>query len=293
MVGQEHEPLAIGRDRRRRFRPAVVCEERRDRLIRPQPSIGRAPCAQIAGGESGAEPGGEHGDQRNWHHPTRALLERRRRVSERVADVAESPLRVLLETAREQMENARGNARGNSDHSRFRVRIAARKSETVVAGEGLPPGQHLEEHAAERPDVRPLVDRLTARLLGTHVGGGTEDDARRRVPSPDIVGEFASVSRRHGVAPSTAFARPKSSTFDDAVGGDLDVGRLQIAMDDARARARPRAPRRSGARCPAPRERQRARARSDRRASALRRAPSRAQASRRIPRSRRSRAMFG
>ena len=45
---------------------------------------------------------------------------------------------------------------------------------------------------------------------------------------------------------------------------ELDVGRLQIAMDDARARARPRAPRRSGARSPAPRRSARAAARSDR-----------------------------
>ena len=34
-------------------------------------------------------------------------------------------------------------------------------------------------------------------------------------------------------AGSIAFARPKSSTFTVAVGADLDVGRLEIAMNDA------------------------------------------------------------
>ena len=42
------------------------------------------------------------------------------------------------------------------------------------------PRQHLEEDAAERPDVRPLVDGLPPCLLGTHVRRRPEDDARRR-----------------------------------------------------------------------------------------------------------------
>jgi hypothetical protein len=33
--------------------------------------------------------------------------------------------------------------------------------------------------------------------------------------------------------PDIALARPKSSTFTVPVGADLDVGRLEIAMDDA------------------------------------------------------------
>ena len=36
-------------------------------------------------------------------------------------------------------------------------------------------GQHLEQHAAERPDVRALVDRLPASLLGAHVGRRPEN----------------------------------------------------------------------------------------------------------------------
>ena len=38
--------------------------------------------------------------------------------------------------------------------------------------------QHLGEHAAERPDVRALVDGLSLRLLGCHVGRGAENQAQ-------------------------------------------------------------------------------------------------------------------
>ena len=66
---------------------------------------------------------------------------------------------------------------GSADQSGSRSRTAAIVSETVSPCERRAAGQHLVEHAAERPDVGPLVDGLPARLLGAHVGGGAEDDA--------------------------------------------------------------------------------------------------------------------
>ena len=54
---------------------------------------------------------------------------------------------------------------------------AAKDIGHVVTCERTLAGQHFEQHAAERPDVGALVDRLAARLLGTHVGGGAEDHA--------------------------------------------------------------------------------------------------------------------
>ena len=52
----------------------------------------------------------------------------------------------------------------------------------IVALESAPAAQHLEENAAERPDVGALVDRLSARLLRRHVGRGAQD--RRPSASP-------------------------------------------------------------------------------------------------------------
>ena len=84
-------------------------------------------------------------------------------------------------------------------------------SETRLAGERRPAGQHLVEHAAERPDVGPLVDRLAARLLGAHVGRGAEERPSR-VPPIVTVGDFAQIWSGASL-PAAALASPKSSTL--------------------------------------------------------------------------------
>ena len=48
------------------------------------------------------------------------------------------------------------------------------------AGERAPAGEHLEEHAPERPDVGASIQRLPAPLLGAHVGPGAEHSRRAR-----------------------------------------------------------------------------------------------------------------
>ena len=53
----------------------------------------------------------------------------------------------------------------------------------VVAVERARACQHLVEHAAERPDVRALVDGAPARLFGRHVRRGAEDEALLRPAS--------------------------------------------------------------------------------------------------------------
>ena len=147
-----------------------------------------------------------------------------------------------------------GVASGSAS-SRARGRARRRSCPRRSPANAGAPGQHLVEHAAERPDVGALVDGLPARLLGAHVRRRAENDARlRSSPAIVIVGECVSALRRRRRG-SIAFARPKSSTFTTPSARDLDVGRLQIAMDDAAARARLRAPRRSAARSAAPRRR--------------------------------------
>ena len=64
----------------------------------------------------------------------------------------------------------------------------------VFAVERAAPGQHLEQHDAERPDVGAAIDGLAARLLGRHVRGRPEDHADLgpwRVPGVSLA-----VSRR-------------------------------------------------------------------------------------------------
>ena len=46
--------------------------------------------------------------------------------------------------------------------------------------------EHLEQHAPERPQIRAPVDGYRPHLLGSHVGSGSEDQARdRRSQSPE------------------------------------------------------------------------------------------------------------
>ena len=90
-------------------------------------------------------------------------------------------------------------------------------------------GQHLVHDAAERPDVGAAVERQPARLLGAHVGGrphhrvGAGLARRQRVRS-------GLVAARIG---DDGFGQAEVEHLHHAVGRELDVGRLQIAVDDA------------------------------------------------------------
>ncbi len=91
-------------------------------------------------------------------------------------------------------------------------------------------GEHLPQHHAEGPDVSPLVRRNAGGLLRSHVGGGAEDDAR----GCGVGGQ----RRRHRQAVVAVVGIPRLGQaevehLDRTVGTELDVGRLEVAVDDA------------------------------------------------------------
>ena len=119
----------------------------------------------------------------HWDARLRGLGCRLVEFESRVADIAEPACRILLQATAQQIVKA-GRRRGRQ---RRPVRVVADdRRENIgdgTARKGSLPRQHFEQHAAERPDVRPTVHRLSARLLRTHIGGRAEDDAgfgRRR-----------------------------------------------------------------------------------------------------------------
>ncbi len=92
-----------------------------------------------------------------------------------------------------------------------------------LAGERRPAGEQFEQHAAEGPDIGPLVDAETARLLGAHI--------RRRAHERSVARRQARrLVRAAGLGPT--LCQPEIEDFDDAIGGELDVGRFQVAVDD-------------------------------------------------------------
>jgi hypothetical protein len=140
-------------------------------------------------------------------------------------DVRQALVPVLLEAACQQPSDRRRGGIGQRAEIRFALQHACERVGDVFTIEGAAAGQQLVEHAAERPDVGPLVDRTAARLLRAHIGRRPEDQpvarriARCRLAPIRVVGQD--------------LANPEVEDFDHSVGGDLDVRRLEIAMDDA------------------------------------------------------------
>ena len=83
-----------------------------------------------------------------------------------------------------------------------------------LAGERAPAGKHLEQHASERPQVCTPVDRLAARLLGTHVRGGAQIMPCSVIAGLVTVGELSKTPAGvRAASASSAFARPKSRSL--------------------------------------------------------------------------------
>ena len=160
---------------------------------------------------------------------------RRGRVLERdahVGDVPPAPLGIFLQAPAQHLANVRRRVGGKRAPIGRSFEDGDNRVGNRVAREGRATGDHLEEHAAERPDVGALVDRVAAGLLGAHVRGRSDDPV------------VSNVARKHGwqmrqVASAVRVARghrqPEIEHFDLAACREFEIGRLQIAMDDALA----------------------------------------------------------
>ena len=94
-----------------------------------------------------------------------------------VRDVVQTPTRVALETAAQQLdEPARGRRRERLPIG-FVLEHRSQGLGGGLLGEQFRAGQHLPQDDAKRPDVGPAVDLLALGLFRAHVGRGAEDDA--------------------------------------------------------------------------------------------------------------------
>ena len=76
-----------------------------------------------------------------------------------------------------------------------------------------------------------MIGGEAAHLLGRHVADGAEHHRQAAVPG-DSVGSVAGIDRRVG-AVLEQLGQAEVQNLDAAVGGDEEVLRLQVAMDDA------------------------------------------------------------
>jgi hypothetical protein len=149
----------------------------------------------------------------------------------RLADVAQPTLRIFVEASSEQSSYRRWCTRGERLQVRLSLKDACEDVCHLFALERALRREHLVEHAAECPDVGPFVDHLAARLFRAHVGRSAENrpESRRRRTGD---------GRRHREARSRGFrleclGQPEVEHFHRAVWTYLDIGGLEIAMNDA------------------------------------------------------------
>jgi len=100
-----------------------------------------------------------------------------------------------------------------------------------LAPEGLLAREHLVEHGAESEDVAALVHGLAAGLLGAHVRGGAKQDGAAGEGGGGQGWRLGGVGG--GGIVGEGFGKAEVEHLDLALGGDLDVRRLQVAVDDA------------------------------------------------------------
>ncbi len=119
------------------------------------------------------------------------------------------------------------------------MRISLKKLPSGML-EGRPAGQHLVEGDPQAVDVGAAVVGLVEEPFGRHVGGGA-----------DAVAVERQLLRQLGVADQLGDAEVEHLDHLDALAlVQEDVLRLDVAVDDAQARGRPRAPRRAAAGSP-------------------------------------------
>ena len=149
---------------------------------------------------------------------------------QRITDVAQPVGGVLLQTPAQQPRH-RGRRIGRQSRP---IRLSCEDGRQRI-GEGRgrerrAAGEHVVQHASERPDIGTAIDLPSARLFGAHIRCGSEDDARgRAVPGQRRRG----CARIGGGADRQRLGKTEVQDLDRAGLSDFDVRRLQIAMDDA------------------------------------------------------------
>jgi hypothetical protein len=116
-----------------------------------------------------------------------------------VPDIAGSVVELALQAATHHRSQRRWHVARQAIEVRVALENCSHGVGRCVVGIETTAGQHLEEHAAERPDVSTRVDITAANLFGAHIRRRSEDLVSSRNPAC-----FRLAVHRHGVAASRA-----------------------------------------------------------------------------------------
>ena len=144
--------------------------------------------------------------------------------------VLEAPLGIFSQAAQDDLLQVTWHVR-NDVGRRLRVRAqnGAERVRNGRARERAGAGDHLVQHGAEAEDVASCIYLPAGGLLGRHVRGGSGNRAWRAKRQIRCVSQFRFVG---SVIPNQ-LGQAEVEHLHRAVRADHDVGRFQIAMDDA------------------------------------------------------------
>lgn len=146
--------------------------------------------------------------------------ERQQRVTDRHC-VRGAVRRVLGQQAVNEAGELDGDLTADrGDGCRVLAGVLAREVVRGLAGERRYPDQHFVQHTAQRVEIGGLRHLLGLELLGSHVAGGSDADARAGQPGLVRVVDDA--------------AHAEVEDLDRPTLGEHDVGGLQVAVHDAR-----------------------------------------------------------
>ncbi len=114
---------------------------------------------------------------------------------------------------------------------RFALQHERQRERHILSVECALAGQHFIDHAAEGPNVGPLIDVCSARLLWRHVRRGSQDEPRLCHCRRSDRGHG-----RHARRDTRGLHRLREAKVEHlhrSIRPDLDVRGLQITVDDA------------------------------------------------------------
>ena len=161
-------------------------------------------------------------------------LQRLFQVADRLARVPHPASRIPFEAAVQHAPEGAGSRRRQLRQIDVAVEHAGQHVRRRLALEQALADQHLVEQDAERPQVGADVDGRARRLLGRHVGRGAHDHAQAG-------GRGGQGGRLRPVRPGRrlglgveGLGQAEVEHLDGPVVAHLDVGRLEVAVHDAR-----------------------------------------------------------